>query len=181
MAKTRRRSNKSKKCRKSRKNKLYGGVAPTDSNTLSDSIKNDIKKDLEIVKAVVNHVSISDEPTTTIDVSRFSPWFRYSCKSNIHCELIKAYMYAMLVRYHKNQRDRSNFYNKYITHLEKSNIIDGQNTVLTTTKLEGFNNNFTSIEGKLYKRINNQKIYGDLIMELINGCRERLQNVNNWN
>jgi len=136
MAKTKKylKSRKSKKCRKSRKNFRYkhrGGTVDEPNHELSSSISRSIITDLEKMEEIVFGYGRRNIQS----LMHFAPMVipRYSCKGNNFCELIKAYIYFILIHFnssyviliefnyrYSNESDHFGniFYEKYKKHIK---------------------------------------------------------------
>lgn len=176
MAKTKkcRKSRKSKKCRKSRKNFRYkhrgGTIVEQAADVLpQDNIQAEIIKDLEKICSIIDDYKRIRDNNKKLDIyqqklkssnnldyffpsfwKRYSVWKRYSCNDNKLCELLKVYIYFILIvissSYDYERFKNNSLSNKYESHLLKADlsmpqkIISKQqfinNSPVTSTKQE---------------------------------------------
>jgi len=191
MAKSRRKSKKSRRMRlnKSRKNfgyKVYGGSNPGNIDSISPTIKKNLLEDLKIVENVV--LSAKDGGAdVNIDITRFTQK-RYSCGSglfnrtkNKFCELIKTYMYFLLIRF-MNDNAYFNKY-KYILGLKFTNHIAIYDTGIKDEFKNASNNNIDNLISGIRNKNNYQyiQLLNDQIKQLLNDQIKRLIKHNNAN
>jgi len=159
MAKTKKylKSRKSKKCRKSRKNFRYkhrGGTIDESSDVLPKDIQSEIETDLTSLEKILEKPNSSQ--TQLSRLSRFAPiFYRYSCKNNAYCELIKATIYFVLLMVIKAAEPNSIesevikeplgkygliFINKFVIHILKYlNICEKEGSKYSEYKNKKFN------------------------------------------
>jgi len=165
MAKSIRRSNKSKKLKKSRRYKksrknitykLYGGTNEGDINTISPEIQKKLFEDL------AHAITALNEPQNQVlHLNKLISTNRYSCRSglfkNKYCELIKAFMYLMLVRcmsgetyiksihIKKNETYGTYFFKKFESHISYcSELISQYRKLKENIKKEELQQNFNN-------------------------------------